>query len=106
MKKFIALFLVQIAIVGGMIFNINPAMANPLTPDRDNPQLSRVDNGEETRSVPEQAKNAVDKGFSVFKEATENSFEKLNPKDTPTGDAEKFYELQDGLEAVDRDGGR
>jgi hypothetical protein len=106
MKKLIALALIQIAILGGIILNINPAIANPLTPDRDNLQRALVDNGTETRSVPEQAKNAIDKGLSVFKQATENSLEQLDPNKTPSRDSEKFYELQDGLKAVDRDGGR
>jgi hypothetical protein len=106
MKKLIALALVQIAILGGLFFNINSAIANPLTPDRDNPQRALVNNSTETRSVPEQAKNAIDKGFSVFKEATENSLEQLDPQKTPSRDSEKFYELEDGLEKVDRDRGR
>lgn len=90
MKKLIALALVQIAILGGIIFNAPSAVANPLTGDRDNPQRALVDNGSENRSVPEQAKNSLDKGLSVFKEATDNSLENLKPEKNYSGIADEY----------------
>ena len=74
-----------------------------LTPEADRYQ---VNNGQETRSVSEQAKNAVDNGLSVFKTATENSLEKLNPEDKPTDSSKKFYDPIEGRKTMDRDGGR
>ena len=67
---------------------------------------SYAENGEENRSVSEQAKNAVDNGLSVFKEATENSLEKLNPNSEVSGDAAKFFDLEKGRKAMDAQGGR
>lgn len=105
-KKVLAFVLVQIILFGGIILNSGQAIANPLTPEANSYQTKTVDNGQETRSVPEQAKNAIDSGFSVFKKATDNSLEKLNTKDSPSGDAKKFYDPIEGREAIDREGGR
>ena len=107
LAKVLAIFSISIALLLGFSLNVENAIADVnITPDTDNPQLSRVNNGSENRDISEQAKNAIDNGLSVFKEATENSLEKLNPDDTTSADASKFYDPIEGREAIDRDGGR
>jgi hypothetical protein len=105
-RKLIAIFLVQIALFGGIFLNVSNAIADTMTVNDSNYSVDRVDNNRETRSVPEQAKNAIDSGLSVFSKATENSLEKLNPEESTQGDAEKFYDPIEGRKAMDRDNGR
>jgi hypothetical protein len=105
-RKLIAIFLVQIALFGGVFLIQNNAIADDMTVNNSDYSMDRVDNNRETRSVPEQAKNAIDNGLSVFSKATENSFEKLNPEKSTQGDAEKFYDPIEGRKAMDRDNGR
>lgn len=106
-KRIFTLLLLQIALFGGMFFNANSVLAaTNSTAQTATQENVRRDSGEETRSIPEQAKNAIDDGLSVFKQATENSLEKLNPNDTTSADASKFYDPIEGREAMDREGGR
>lgn len=105
-KKLLAVILLPIILIGSMLFNYGNAIADALTPEADRYQVRSFDNEKETRSVPEQAKNAIDRGLSVFQEATENSLEKLNPQDSPSGEAKKFYDPIEGRKVLDRDGER
>lgn len=106
-KRIFTLLLLQIAFLGGMLFNTNGVLAaTDATAKIDTQTSVRRDSGEETRSIPEQAKDAIDNGLSVFKQATENSLEKLNPDDTTSAEGSKFYDPIEGREAMDREGGR
>jgi hypothetical protein len=105
-KKIFAIALLQVLLFGSLFFYPSSVLAEINVAPEANYQANRVNNGEETRSIPEQAKNAIDNGFSVFKDATKNSLEKLNPNDTTSAEASKFYDPIEGREAMDRENGR